>query len=84
LAVEVPAVDTALALRMKLVGLIYTPKVSYQPVEVYVNGQKIANWPVSTPANFTATIPQKIAPDKQLEIELAHSEVHHSQSPEDE
>ena len=62
--------EAALTLRMKLVGLIHPPEVSSQPVEVYVNGQKIAEWQVAAPANFTATIPQKIAATKQLEIEL--------------
>ena len=70
LTVEVPVVETALALRMKLVGLIHPPKVSYQPVEVYVNGQKVADWQVAAPANLTATIPKEIAAAKKLEIEL--------------
>ena len=71
--VEVPPVETALALRMKLVGLIHPPEVSSQPVEVYVNGQKVAYWQVAAPANFTAMIPQKIAAAKKLEIELRTS-----------
>jgi hypothetical protein len=65
-----PQNESALTLRMRLVGLIHPPEVAYQPVEVYVNGQKVADWQVATPANFTATIPQKIAFAKQLEIEL--------------
>jgi hypothetical protein len=69
-SIEVPAVETALALRMRLVGLISPPEVSHQPVEVYVNGQKVADWQVAAPANFTATIPQKIAAARKLEIEL--------------
>lgn len=69
-SVDVPAVESALTLRMKLVGLIHPPEVSYQPVEVYVNGQKVADWQVAAPANFTATIPKEIAAAKKLEIEL--------------
>jgi hypothetical protein len=70
LSVEVPAVENALSLRMKLVGLIHPPEVSYQPVEVYVNGQKVADWQVAAPADFTATIPKEIAAAKKMEIEL--------------
>jgi hypothetical protein len=70
LSFTLPQNESALRLRMKLVGLIRPPEVNYQPVEVYVNGQKIADWQVAAPANFTATIPQKIAAGKQLEIEL--------------
>jgi hypothetical protein len=69
-SVEVPTGESALALRMKLVGLIHPPEVSYQPVEVYVNGQKVADWQVAAPANFTATIPKALAATKKLEIEL--------------
>ena len=69
-SVEVPAAEGALTLRMKLVGLIHPPDVSSQPVEVYVNGQKVADWQVAAPANFTATIPKELAAAKKLEIEL--------------
>jgi hypothetical protein len=69
-SVEVPAAESALTLRMKLVGLIHPPEVSLQPVEVYVNGRKVADWQVAAPANFTATIPKEIAGAKKLEIEL--------------
>jgi hypothetical protein len=69
-SVDVPAAEGALTLRMKLVGLIHPPEVSYQPVEVYVNGQKVADWQVAAPANFTATISKDIAAAKKLEIEL--------------
>jgi hypothetical protein len=70
LSFALPQSESALTLRMKLVGLIHPPEVTYQPVEVYVNGEKIAEWQVAAPANFTATIPQKIAAVKTLEIEL--------------
>ena len=63
-------IDSAVALRMKLVGLIHPPDVSAQPVEVYVNGKKIADWQVAAPADFTATIPKELAAAKQIEIEL--------------
>ena len=55
---------------MKLVGLIHAPELSYQPVEVYINGQKIADWQVSEPESFLAAIPKEIAGAKKLDIEL--------------
>lgn len=70
LSLDVPATDTGLVLRMKLVGLIHAPELSYQPVEVYVNGQKIADWQVSEPESFLAAIPKEIAGAKKLNIEL--------------
>jgi hypothetical protein len=70
LSVKVPAVDGALNLRAKLVGLIHPPELAYQPVEVYVNDEKVADWEVSTPADFMAIVPQKIAAAKNLKIEL--------------
>jgi hypothetical protein len=70
LSFALPEGDSALALRMKLVGLIRPPEVSSQPVEVYVNGKKIADWQIAAPADFTATIPKEIAAVKQIEIEL--------------
>ena len=69
-SIELPAVDDALTLRMKLVGLIHPPELSSQPVELYVNGKKLADWQVAAPDNFTATIPKEVAAAKKLEIEL--------------
>jgi hypothetical protein len=70
ISVELPAVESALILRMKLVGLIHAPELASQPVELYVNGKKIADWQVAAPADFTAMIPQEVAAAKKLEIEL--------------
>lgn len=70
LSISLPGNENPLTLRMKLVGLVHAPEVANQPVEVYVNGEKVADWQVATPANFSAKIPQKIAATKQLEIEL--------------
>jgi hypothetical protein len=69
-SLELPAVSGDLTLKAKLVGLIHEPELPYQPVEVYINGEKIADWQVSAPADFTAIIPQKIAATKKLTIEL--------------
>jgi hypothetical protein len=70
LSIELPAVDNALTLRLKLVGLIHPPELSVQPIELYVNGKKLADWQVGSPDNFTATIPKEVAATKKLDIEL--------------
>jgi len=69
-SVELASGETALTLRMKLVGLVHPPELSSQPVELYVNGRKLADWQVMGPDNFTATIPKDVAAAKKLEIEL--------------
>jgi hypothetical protein len=46
-------------LKMKLAGLTKDPDLLFQPVEVYINDQKIADWHVAEePAEFSAAIPQ--------------------------
>ena len=47
-------------LQMKLAGLTKDPELPFQPVEVYINDQKIADWQVAKPAEFSAAIPQEI------------------------
>jgi hypothetical protein len=36
------------------------PELPFQPVEVYVNQQKVAAWQVAEDAEFSAAIPQEI------------------------
>jgi hypothetical protein len=56
---------------MTLAALINPPELPAQPVEVYANGQKIADWQVSGKAEFTALVPPKReAQDATLTIEL--------------
>jgi hypothetical protein len=53
--------DQALSLRMRLAGLAGVTKapntLAAQSVEVFANGEKIADWDVSSVTNFTAVIP---------------------------
>jgi hypothetical protein len=61
LAMRVSPTNEPVALKMKLAGLAKAPEVPYQPVEVYVNDQKVADWQlVADPAEFSASIPQEI------------------------
>jgi len=45
---------------MKLTGLTKDPELPYQPVEVYVNDQKVADWQVANEEEFSAPIPQEM------------------------
>jgi hypothetical protein len=61
LAMRVSPTNEPVALKMKLAGMTKDPEVPYQPVEVYVNDQKVADWQlVADPAEFSASIPQEI------------------------
>src|SRR5205823_7830986 len=60
LAMRVSPTNEPVALKMKLAGLTKDPELSYQPVEVYVNDQKVADWQVvADPAEFSASIPDR-------------------------
>lgn len=61
LALPVPANSGAVRLRMLVSAYTHPPELPSQPVEVYANGQKIADWEVGNPAENTADIPKEIA-----------------------
>ncbi|PZR76872.1 MAG: hypothetical protein DLM73_01570 [Chthoniobacterales bacterium] len=56
LKLSVDPSDQPLNLRMRLTAL-KAPQLPFQPVEVFANEQKIADWKVSDTADFTAVIP---------------------------
>lgn len=60
LALPVPADAGTLTLKMTLRGLIKPPTLPFQPVEVYANNQKVADWQVADSAVFTAEIPAEL------------------------
>jgi hypothetical protein len=71
LKLPIPDHDAALALRMKLGGLIHPPELPAQAVAVYANGQKIADWQVRDVADFTAPILLELTRNAEnLDIEL--------------
>lgn len=57
LAVRVPATQAEVALKMRVAGFLNPPQLTTQPVEVFVNDQKIADWQVGELAEQTAMIP---------------------------
>jgi len=72
LVFSIPGSDQSPTLHVRLAAFTKAPEVPWQPVEFYVNGQKLADWTVSADAEeFTAVIPVEFvkSPGK-LEIEL--------------
>lgn len=49
-----------LTLHIVMAALIKAPELPAQPVEVYANGQKIADWEAGNTAEFDAAIPGAI------------------------
>jgi hypothetical protein len=60
LKMRIFATQDSVTLRMKLSGLIKEPELPFQPVEVLVNDQKIADWQVGDVTDFVAAIPHDI------------------------
>jgi hypothetical protein len=60
LALPIPADAGPLSVKMMLRGLIKPPDLPSQPVEVYANDHKIADWQVADTAAFTAEIPAEL------------------------
>ena len=60
LKMKVPASNDSVTLKMRLAGLIKEPALPFQPVEVEVNGQKMADWQVGDVAEFVAAIPHDL------------------------
>jgi hypothetical protein len=60
LAMRVSPTNEPVALKMKLAGLTKDPEVPYQPAEVYVNDEKVADWQVANEEEISAPIPQEI------------------------
>lgn len=68
--VVTPDSEKPLRLRMRLSGFINPPWLPFQPVEVFVNDEKVADWEVSDEADYVAMIPPSIANHVRQMIEL--------------
>lgn len=60
LRIPVTPTNDSVALKIRMAALIKSPELPFQPVEVYVNDQKIAEWQVGDTAEFVAAIPHDI------------------------
>jgi hypothetical protein len=61
LALPVSADAGAMKLRLSASAFIHPPELTSQPVEVYANGEKIADWNIAGTEDNFATIPKEIA-----------------------
>jgi hypothetical protein len=61
LALPVPAGSGGVRFRLLAGAYAHPPQLTSQPVEVYANGQKVADWEVTTTVNNFADIPREIA-----------------------
>jgi hypothetical protein len=57
---QLPPAQEAVALKVRAAALTKPPELPDQPVEVYVNDQKIAEWRVGETAVFAAALPNEI------------------------
>jgi hypothetical protein len=60
LGLPIPSDPGALTLVAKMGALVSPPAVPYQKVEVFANGQKIADWEVADTADFSMVIPAEV------------------------
>jgi hypothetical protein len=60
LHIPVSATEDAVSLKMRIAALIKPPDLPFQPVEIWVNDQKIAEWQVGDTGEFTAAIPHDL------------------------
>ncbi len=60
LRIPVPASSEPVSLKMRIAALIKPPDLPFQPVEVFINDQKIAEWQVGDTSEFTAAIPHDL------------------------
>ena len=71
LSLKIPPPEVPLTLRAKVAGMTKPGTLPLQPVEVTVNGQRIAEWQVAKPEEFEATIPiNAVRADGTIEISL--------------
>ena len=57
LRIPVPASNDPISLKMRIAALVKPPELSTQPVEVFIDDQKIAEWQVADTAEFIARVP---------------------------
>ena len=60
LEISVPASNEPVTLKMRIAALIKPPELPFQPVEVLLNGQRIAEWQVADTAEFVARLPSDL------------------------
>jgi hypothetical protein len=57
IAVKITATDAPITFVVTALGYTHPPELPVQPVEVFANDQKIADWQIDKFAQFTAPVP---------------------------
>lgn len=71
LRIPVPATNDPVTIKMTIAALIKPPELPFQPVEVFINDQKITEWQVGNTSEFTARVPPDLTKQGAvLNIEL--------------
>ncbi|MFN2507170.1 MAG: hypothetical protein ABR589_00160 [Chthoniobacterales bacterium] len=60
LSLRVPPADSPVTLKMKAAGSIKEPEVPFQPVEIDINDEKIADLQVGNTAEFSVPVPEHL------------------------
>lgn len=60
LRIPVSATPDTVSLKMRLAALTKAPELPFQPVEIQVNDQKIAEWQVADTSEFVAALPREL------------------------
>lgn len=72
LAVRVVGTKVPMMLKMKLIGFYKAPALPFQPVDVFINGEKVGEWKVAEERVYALRIPEKfLATDGVLVINFA-------------
>lgn len=66
LALPIGKNSGALTVRVTAAGLTGGEDLAFQPVEVFANNQKVADWQVGTTAEFNAPIPADLANSAEM------------------
>lgn len=69
LALPIGKDGSALTLKVTA-GALTGTNLPFQPVEVWVNGRKLADWQVSTTAELSADVPAELAKTGMLNVEF--------------
>jgi hypothetical protein len=72
IALRLPRAKRAIKLQFKMSALVSPPALPAQPVDVSVNGEKLATWYVADERIHTLTLPKRFAPvsDSLLHIDF--------------
>ena len=70
IAISAPAPNAPLRLTMRLSGMTAPPGLPAQPVDVYVQGEKVATWQVAEENDYVAVIPEPLTRRGFMNIDL--------------